>query len=812
MQETVKRLIRQAISPGSDRVSAEKELMDYQNMQPIPYITTLCELFKDHEADVSFTAGILMRNAVLYAFNEQSWEMLNISKLMKETCYRVMNENRNGRVAASLLAGIYRHEIVSGKFNDFFIVLGKMIETGGFLGQNAVICLTQATNNMKEIMDLNAVGDLMMNAFCMVKPFIVTVLVCLNDVQVSLKKVIKQNPQKWIQVLLGFCRQENEIACQAIINITTFITYGADTIPEQLGQLNDFMIGFTQSGEEVSIMAIEYFSVLSELEKSEKKVYMGNAMHKLIPSLFIKLKKDKDFDENAWSSHKAASACLQAISSDVDILADPSMRNYIGMKLLNESFLEKEEGIIALGSCINQVYLSDDVDHSMPVDEAKFVFIRNMAQILISNLDKNETREASLFTLAKLCEANLFCIETDNLIALIGSIQAFLEFDTIESSNAIWIISSIAEFATQSGNPYKINKLLCIIYPKLIQPLIDIFDCNFDNLEPQVQVAIFTTLQSVIKICPHSYIKFLNESLWIFFLTKLDNCFNESLKRSRNEIYLIEDTLCGYLCIIFEMHLKIQSKDGETTLRKVFVGFLTASFSALTLEEVYRCLSALCSNKSLLITHINEFIPFILRDLNLSDRGVLISLITLIGDVSTSLQVGFLPYADQMVPVLINLIGRPDVALDVKPQVILLFSDIVLSLGHSSKQYFEVFFTVIEQASAVDRDFDVKFVDSLRNASLVLLESFFYSFNESDLLLYKRTEIINILQKICNEDKSGTCVRESLRLCGEIVMKYNLDESHWTRCYINSYLNDGEYRSVACEVHDMICEPNTYRY
>lgn len=808
MEVQLTKLIKQAISPGPNRNQAEKDLMDFFNIQPTLYISTLCDIFNTNEADVSFTAGILMRNIIFYAFNTQAWLKANISHKVKERCMNQLSEDRNGKIAADILAGVYVLEITTNGYVDYYSTMQEKIRAGNLLGQNAVYSITQSTKRLKGSADIKIINELMFTAMNLEKPYIITALVCLNEIQDIIKNAIRNSSNKWIQVLIELCNRDKDIASLAIQNITTFITYGLDTIINQIDGLNMFIIKQFEKEDEVAVQAIDYFSCISELETNNRSLNILERVPGLIASLFNKLKKDKTYDEFSWCSYKASSSCLQNMSHSFDIIADPSIRNLLANKLTSGSIIEQEEGIIALGSCISSNFIFETAYNQNTHIETNFLFIKNMVKHIINLLDVPEIREVTLFTLSKLCKANLFCIEIEDLNNLIDK-NSFLLLSNIDDSiNGVWLILSIAEFSLQEKERNDMNRLVCSIYPKLIQPLIDIVDQKLQNLDPQYQIAIFLTLRTIIKLCPDFYKRFLGDNMWPFILRHLDITFSNASKSSTSEIFEIEDILCGFMYVIYEIHIKLQSKEGEAIIRKVFSSFLQTSFSAFVLEEVYRCLSALCSNKSSFITHINEFMPYIFRDLNHSDRNVILALITLIGDIVGSLQMGFLPYSNQIVHILLNLIKRPDLPTDIKPQIVLLFADIVLGLGNNSEQYFDVFYNIIEQAALFERDVDPVFVDSLRKASFILLESFFYSISESKILSYKQNEIINIFTKVCTEDITKTCVRVAICLSGEIVLRFNLNKEHWIHNFVNAYLKDPDYQDIVWEVYEMINDTN----
>ena len=74
------------------------------------------------------------------------------------------------------------------------------------------------------------------------------------------------------------------------------------------------------------------------------------------------------------------------------------------------------------------------------------------------------------------------------------------------------------------------------------------------------------------------------------------------------------------------------------------------------------------------------------------------------GDICRALSTGVLPYCDEIMTVLLENLSNNEVHRTVKPQILSVFGDVALAVGHDFKKYLEVVLQTLMQASQAQVD------------------------------------------------------------------------------------------------------------
>lgn len=100
------------------------------------------------------------------------------------------------------------------------------------------------------------------------------------------------------------------------------------------------------------------------------------------------------------------------------------------------------------------------------------------------------------------------------------------------------------------------------------------------------------------------------------------------------------------------------------------------------------------------IKYMDAFKPYLYIGLkNHQEYQVCSTAVGLTGDIFRALKVKAIPFCDEIMTLLVENLGDNSVHRSVKPQILSVFGDIVLSIGPEFKKYLEVVLTTLLQAS-----------------------------------------------------------------------------------------------------------------
>lgn len=175
--------------------------------------------------------------------------------------------------------------------------------------------------------------------------------------------------------------------------------------------------------------------------------------------------------------------------------------------------------------------------------------------------------------------------------------------------------------------------------------------------------------------------------------------------------------------------------------------------------------------------------PYVIRDLKWLCEGTAseqesltfyISLITFIGSVASSTQLGFGMYSDKIMPILIKAVGISHVPRDIKVGIIFAFADISLAVGKVFDRYFPHILRIgVSIANLEVKNDDIKFVFSLWEALLELLSCMVQgSDGKSVLIVENISTLLEIVRKITSGPVDDICMVKSLNLISDLWILY----------------------------------------
>ncbi|KAM0675825.1 karyopherin Kap95 [Gurleya vavrai] len=839
MNNKMHELIQEALSPDTQkRNAAEKKILDIQQQDFTLYITSLTEILTTEESrsDIRFTSGVILRNSLFnndyqtFLHLENSWLSINHEqreKIKKSLFSNLQTLNvRAGTISASVLACVIRIEYPKQVWNSCFVELLNLfkISQSIFEKKNILSVTMNAVLYLKDFTPQEQVFGILVVRLVPEEDqnLLEHNLKCLLQSLDHLQKITSQYGNNLIEILTKLCNINEEITALAIQNITKFISYGIFFIKD-ITNLRTFINSFMQKEENIVLHAIEFFTTLADHEKKTKNQYITDFLPVILLNLFFNLKKDDDFDDEEWSAYKAASSCIQSISSIVNILSDSNIRNYINEKLNSNDIKTKEEGILALGSSLVFSFYGNFLSsHEMKPnkyfihDEETALFIKNSVPLILNEIrisnDPNvvvdeEIKNSALWCLGRICETNFMCVDpTKDLPLIMEKCQQVLQEKSKESYNAAWVLSSIcASVANHTDINARCNSLTFYYY-KLIDVLVFSSDeIDFNNFA--LRNAVFTALQEAVRACAKDSAIVL-DNLFHYFYSKIRECLSFIKDASDDHFNILEDLLSNYILLLQVIYSKKTEKemgDKKKDFINVYLEVLMINKNTILFADVYTSLSMLCEDKSFFIISIDRFIPFILRDLENTERHILISVLSLIGDVANAMSVGFISCSNLIITGLIKCLQRQDTSREIKPLIINIFGDIAMSLGLSFEPCLEICLSFLNQIMSLRREMNEDYVDDLRKSVLNFLSCVLISLESGLKIRIYLDGIAEVIRQVCVEDIRKYNIIECLQIIGDFEEFYGRKKEYeWMYKFVLEYKEHPVYKNVACDVFKRI--------
>ncbi|KAL7720121.1 Uncharacterized protein QTN25_002645 [Entamoeba marina] len=111
---------------------------------------------------------------------------------------------------------------------------------------------------------------------------------------------------------------------------------------------------------------------------------------------------------------------------------------------------------------------------------------------------------------------------------------------------------------------------------------------------------------------------------------------------------------------------------------------------------------------------------------------VMTALTNLVADISAVLQGGFLPYAQNYIQLVINVIKNINIKREFKPQMIETLGDIILAILEGVEPFFPAIFELLLLISSTkretDEDSEIEYIENARSAALFLYSVVYQSF------------------------------------------------------------------------------------
>jgi len=589
-------------------------------------------------------------------------------------------------------------------------------------------------------------------------------------------------------------------------------------LPQYMTVLYGLVVDAMKAHEEaIALQAIEFWSTVAEEEialseeeaaaaemgtvlEGNRKSYkfIEQAMPVLCPVLFeCLMSQEEEQDDDSWNRSTAAGACFV-------VLADANRSKIVEIVLpfiqsrINDqtNWRAREAATMALGSIVD----------GPPVEQLD-VIAAEAIPLLVNALATDSqlaVRDTTAWTLGRLCSAaggSLSAVELHR-VALMEAFVKALSDEPAVARNAAWAIHNLAEaFDYESGNSTgTLSPYSEVLLSKLWQTT-SRDDGDMNNLRASAYEALNTLLQSI----PQDGMKLIVQ-LVPLLLERLESSVQKSShatgqsEEEKEEAAELHGLLCGSLQTCTQRLMRSGTLDFADRMMLAYISVMSLGSSggsaqtnsaldssaapgarsgALTgsvHEEALMAVGALAdAMEADFIKYLPHVAPFVILGLrNWEQYQVCAVAVGVVGDIARAVESAIMPYADDIVALLLTALQSAELDKSVKPPILSVFGDLAMALGGEFERYVSHVMQMLQQAAQSSVTLEVSVEDyDMQDWVVALRLSIFEAYTgilqglktaSKQSLLYTHVEWIVSFCQVVYRDEVNSTFPESDRL------------------------------------------------
>jgi importin subunit beta-1 len=474
----------------------------------------------------------------------------------------------------------------------------------------------------------------------------------------------------------------------------------------------------------VGMQAIEFWNTIcdqeialiediedGEAEQSDFLKIMHGAAPGLTPLLLeCMTKQEEDLDdEDTWNISMAAATLLESMSKTVGDQIVDLVLPFVTQNINDGNWRLKEAAVMAFGMILegpSVAKLAPVVTHAMPV--------------LIGCLkdQKPLVRDTSAWTVGRICELYKTSLTAAILPPMVEGLAKALEDSSPKVvSRSCYAVHSLAEACADENEAN--SNVLSHFMPLMLQKLLAITnkpDWDSENVASAAYEAINKMVENSAADMQEIVLKLLLESL-----NRLEHTFNPQL--NQNERLNVQSSLCGLIGeIIKKLSIDSISPHTDRIMQLLFQVFSTKG--AMAHEDAFIAIgymtSKIGSNFLRYLAYLQA--PLITGLKSVEESSLCTVAVGVVGDLCRALSKSIMPYCDDIMHCLLELLQSPVLNRSVKPHVISVFADIAMAIEGDFERYVKIILGILKQAGEVNITTDdedlIEYINTLRNSIL----------------------------------------------------------------------------------------------
>jgi len=301
------------------------------------------------------------------------------------------------------------------------------------------------------------------------------------------------------------------------------------------------------------------------------------------------------------------------------------------------------------------------------------------------------------------------------------------------AANVCWAFSSLAEAAYEAAdvadeaaepNTY----VLSCIFGNIIEKLLATTD-RVDGNQHNLRSAAYEALMEMIKNSPKDCYATVQQTTLII-LEKLNRvlAYENTVTQMSDRAQL--NDLQSLLCATLQSVMRKVTPEDAPKISDQMMNALLQMLNGVNGRAYGVQEDALLAVSTLIevlgdhfMKYMDAFKPFLIQGLkNHEEHQVCQAAVGVTGDVCRALTVNILPFANEIMLLLLDKLGDNNVHRSIKPQILGVFGDLALAIGPEFKNYLDVVLQTLHQASnaQVDKsDYDmIEYLYELRESCL----------------------------------------------------------------------------------------------
>ncbi|XP_067934180.1 importin subunit beta-1-like [Watersipora subatra] len=563
--------------------------------------------------------------------------------------------------------------------------------------------------------------------------------------------------------------------------------------------------------DEIALQGIEFWSTVcdeevdlgielqeaQELGKAPERTschYAKGALQYLVPILTgIMTKQDNETeDDDEWNPCKAAGVSLMLLATCCEDDIVQHVLPFVTQNISLPEWNKRDAAIMAFGSILE----GPDPDKMKPV-------VAEAMPSLVTLLRDSSpaVRDTVAWTIGRVCELLPdAAINPAFLVPLVEGLVIGLDDVPRVAANVAWAFSSLAEAAYESvevsedadePETYCLSQVFAPIVDKLLTTT-DRSDGNQNNLRSAAYEALMELIKNSPKDC-YEVVKSTTVIILERLRTILQMESQISSSADRVQFNDLQSLLCATLqSVLKKVTIEDAPQISDTIMQSLLQMLHSCSSSTEpgtgggVQEDAMLAISALIEKLSSQFSkYMTVFKPILMQTLkNTAEYQVCFVAVNCVGDLCRALQLEIRQHTNDLMPVLLQILGDDKVDRSVKPGILSVFGDIALAMGPEFKVYLPVVITTLQQASSVTAakgDYDmVDYVNELRETCLEAYTGIVQGLKgengsnaDVELLLPHAQTVVDFIEQVAiDNDRTDGVTSAACGLIGDLAMAF----------------------------------------